>query len=773
VLVQPYWSNTFGAFIVPGHTPSLLLPTQQFDLAPNWHVTTSGGVTTASFDGTYALTVNGDQRFLPNDTIVIDVVNGGVQVSLNGETVQFDPGTITSVTVNSGAGSDVIDVYRTIVPVTVNSSGPATVNVGVGGSMQGIQANVTVYNGPDYDTLNLDDSADGASHTTVPVVVSASGVSGLSPAPVLFTSSSVSSLTVRGGSGNNRYVVTGTPAPNSVNLYTGTGADTVNVQATTAALTINAQGTADAVTVSNAGRINAIQNNVTVTGPGTANLTVDDSSDPAAAVTTVGAATVGGVNYGTVYVHPNGPTLGTIYYDYAHTSGVTVRTGVSPAVNVLATGQNVPVTLVNQANSYVYVGQNNRLQSIRGPLTVQNQPGPGVLELDDSADPAPYTNGVYFDTYTPAGDTVYGSVTGLAPAAINYRASGVSNVIAHGGTGDNAVGVYTTPAGVRTDLYANGSYNQFVVYADGEGSLAGPGLNGPVYLHGNPNTASTVSFAEYYDYSSPGGQTYTLTANSVSRGGAAPVIYDHLGEMILFASQFGGNTVNVLGNAAGNYANLAVAAGDQVNIGSTAPTLGGSLSTILGTVGVGGSAVPVTVDDSGNTSPTARNVTFRQDTYGINMLGLTDDPEGDIIYNLDAASSVTVLGEAGNTTYHLQDFLAGVPLTLNAGGGTNTLDYSAATGNVYVNLQTGVATDLAGFRNIQNVVGASGGPAGSYNILVGDGGNVLTGGTGRRNLLIAGPTASTLIGGDSGDILVAGTTDYDTDAASLQAIMAY
>jgi hypothetical protein len=50
---------------------------------------------------------------------------------------------------------------------------------------------------------------------------------------------------------------------------------------------------------------------------------------------------------------------------------------------------------------------------------------------------------------------------------------------------------------------------------------------------------------------------------------------------------------------------------------------------------------------------------------------------------------------------------------------------------------------------------------------------VLTGGTGRRNLLIAGPTAGTLTGGDGEDILIAGSTDYDTDEASLRAMASY
>ncbi len=57
-------------------------------------------------------------------------------------------------------------------------------------------------------------------------------------------------------------------------------------------------------------------------------------------------------------------------------------------------------------------------------------------------------------------------------------------------------------------------------------------------------------------------------------------------------------------------------------------------------------------------------------------------------------------------------------------------------------------------------------------MLVGNGGNVLTGGNGRRNILIAGSSKSTLIGGDDEDLLIAGTTAYDADIAQLAAIVA-
>jgi hypothetical protein len=134
-------------------------------------------------------------------------------------------------------------------------------------------------------------------------------------------------------------------------------------------------------------------------------------------------------------------------------------------------------------------------------------------------------------------------------------------------------------------------------------------------------------------------------------------------------------------------------------------------------------------------------------------------------------------GGAGADTFAFADG-AGVSGTIDGGAGTNTLDYSAyASSNVLVNLQASFATGVGGtVASIQNANGANGGGAsGLYNILVGNGGNVLTGGNGRRNLLIAGPTASTLIGGDGDDILIGGTTIYDTESGmvSLQAVMAY
>jgi hypothetical protein len=63
-----------------------------------------------------------------------------------------------------------------------------------------------------------------------------------------------------------------------------------------------------------------------------------------------------------------------------------------------------------------------------------------------------------------------------------------------------------------------------------------------------------------------------------------------------------------------------------------------------------------------------------------------------------------------------------------------------------------------------------------FNLLIGNGNNCfLVGGQGRRNILVAGGSAVTLLGGDQEDLLIAGSTSYDTEAGlvSWQQIAAY
>jgi uncharacterized delta-60 repeat protein len=125
---------------------------------------------------------------------------------------------------------------------------------------------------------------------------------------------------------------------------------------------------------------------------------------------------------------------------------------------------------------------------------------------------------------------------------------------------------------------------------------------------------------------------------------------------------------------------------------------------------------------------------------------------------------------------------AGSVTSINGGGGGDWLDYSAVTVGVTVNLVTGLASNVTGtVSNIQNVRGGLG-----DDNLTGNGGNILVGGAGNdtltnayagsaasgRSLLIGGAGSDNLTAGSAGDILIGGTTSYDTNNAALQSILA-
>jgi hypothetical protein len=131
----------------------------------------------------------------------------------------------------------------------------------------------------------------------------------------------------------------------------------------------------------------------------------------------------------------------------------------------------------------------------------------------------------------------------------------------------------------------------------------------------------------------------------------------------------------------------------------------------------------------------------------------------------------------------------GTVQSINGGSSSSNwlvyVGYSLSS-TVTVNLVTGSASNVAGgatgaVSNIQNVQGGAG-----NNVLTGNGGNILIGGGGintladaytgslasGRSLLIGGIGVANLSAGGAGDILIAGTTTWDSNAAALQSILA-
>jgi Ca2+-binding RTX toxin-like protein len=128
---------------------------------------------------------------------------------------------------------------------------------------------------------------------------------------------------------------------------------------------------------------------------------------------------------------------------------------------------------------------------------------------------------------------------------------------------------------------------------------------------------------------------------------------------------------------------------------------------------------------------------------------------------------------------------AGVTGVIRGGPGTNTLNYSAWTTGVFVNLATGFATGAGSVQDIQNVTGGYGNDLilgnDLDNLLIGgDGNDVLSGGAGAdtliggrgRDLLFGGEGADRLEGGDGEDVLIGNNFSYQANTMALVALRA-
>jgi Ca2+-binding RTX toxin-like protein len=176
-----------------------------------------------------------------------------------------------------------------------------------------------------------------------------------------------------------------------------------------------------------------------------------------------------------------------------------------------------------------------------------------------------------------------------------------------------------------------------------------------------------------------------------------------------------------------------------------------------------------------------------------NTWNITGSSAGDLNADTKFMAVENLVGGTGSDTFKFRDGM-GITCALNGGSGTDTLNYSAYTIGVTVNLRTGTATGVAGgVRDIENVTGGAGndtltgnaannllrGGAGNDSISGGGGNDILLGGAGNdslhagsgRSLLIGGLGADRIIGDSADDIVIGGTTSHDLNDAALLAIL--
>ncbi len=147
--------------------------------------------------------------------------------------------------------------------------------------------------------------------------------------------------------------------------------------------------------------------------------------------------------------------------------------GVGNTIDVEGTAAGTDVTIDTGMHSIVMVGDSGSVQGILGPLNIEDEDGLNAITVDDSSDPTGRT--ATLSSFLPTMDTAWGSIQGLAPAAINYRYSDTESVAIDGGLQADTFDILSTgSAGGMTSLAIRGG--------GGTNTLDYSGYVGPVVV---------------------------------------------------------------------------------------------------------------------------------------------------------------------------------------------------------------------------------------------------------------------------------------------------
>ena len=208
-----------------------------------------------------------------------------------------------------------------------------------------------------------------------------------------------------------------------MNVTTGSGNDSVEVFATGVPTNLSTSGGQDTIDVSLDGSVQGIRGTLTIQNPPSLDtIIVSDALDTVARTATLSTFVSGGANLGSI----TGLAPAAIDFKYADTASVSITTGSgNDTVNVHATGVTTNLSSFG-GHDTVNVGNAGSLQGILGALNIQNPPNLTTLNINDSADATART--ATLSTFASGGANC-GSITGLAPAAINFKYADTSGPV--------------------------------------------------------------------------------------------------------------------------------------------------------------------------------------------------------------------------------------------------------------------------------------------------------------------------------------------------------
>jgi hypothetical protein len=553
----------------------------------------------------------------------------------------------TNTMIAYGGGDDRIDISRTSGPLLVYTGGHSAVSVGnATSSLDNIRGAIAVVPSGNFVTLNLNDqAATTPEQLDIAPAILATSFQRSGAANIHVLLSPLGSFQWKSGSGGTKINMQVRPAQAASFIL---GNDVLNV------------GT-PAGTISDFGTI-AVTGGI---GPDAVRLNDSGETRPQSySVSQVFGREIFATR-GTIF--DLGPDL-EVFEVMGGAGGntVTITGTIAGMSTILHTGAGL--------NSITTNGTGNSLQAIQGPVTLDGAGGTNTLTFDDQSTTTLEYYNLTADELTRADAH---SVPDMAPISL----AGLKAITLNVSSGGSVVAVLGSSAGSTVSVNGTaGGLDVFEVNPDFSSYL------GPVFLSGQP-----TDYAYYDDYFNANQQTYTVRTDPafpqslvLESTDAAPIRFDDLSQVVFYLPLVGGSTINVNGLPAQTFLNMAVSS-DTVTLGSIAPNLGGTLANIMGPVAVASyspsDAVRLVLDDSGNADVTPKNVMLTPRNgrfdYGDHIEGFAPNT---VYWNLGANAAIALRGGAADESFALVGTTSAAAISIDGGGGVNTLDYSGYAG---------------------------------------------------------------------------------------------
>jgi hypothetical protein len=560
---------------------------------------------------------------------------------------RFNSGEIDQIVIEAGGGNDVI-LLNSIeggVPVTVNAGdGDDQIFVGAGDIDGAVFSAVTFNGDAGSDTITFNDAGDAGNDSyTFTATTFAKGL------PV-FTYGTMERANLIANDGSNTINLNATAATTTYDIEAGNGTDTINIAN---------------------GDLATVPSSLIVDGEaGTDAIVIRDTTSTAADTLTLGAG-------GTL----DSARLGLLTYSNSESMTFNHGTGQT-TLNLHAHGGLSSITAnMGGGNDTVRVGNGDAGANLGSAITItaNGQAGVDTIVFNDTANANAATD-VVSVTSTSVDRPQFGTLAFATMEGVQVDT----------GTGASAVTVSSTTAPLALNT---GNGNDTVTLGNLD-SLAG----GITFEAGAGSDSIAVN-----DAISADPDVYTVTFNSVTRGGFGGVSYDDL-ESLSVSAGSAADTININSTDTGCATTVSGGGGsDTISVASAS----NNLSNVRGALTIFAAA-----GTDGLTFYDANHVAH--DAYTLTPTSLARNLLAGATYS--GIESLELRAGSGNNTINVPSTVANVATSVLGGGGADTLQLASGGGGDLAAIVSAVAFDGQAGGDAVTLNDALGTGVGAYTI---------------------------------------------------------